>query len=478
VIKPVFAIALGLAVVLLLSGVAELALRMGAPPAAWPTTWGPPDFDGTITDPLLGSRPRPGWSGSWFSMSDPEGFEVEIDPRGFRSTALGPAAASARRVAFLGDSCTFGWDVDSHETFAAQLARMAGTDASGLGMDVLNGGFPGDSAVVGLYKLREHVLPLAPDLVVIGFSANNAFRLTRSADTERFRLFALRKAVLRSRLVHDVSALLARWRLTGPRVDPRSRTAIEGIPLSQLHRVSNLAEFERALRQSVIEARAADARVLLLLLPRATEVSPGFRHEDVALAKPLERPERERPERERAGTLPTDRERSLLELSCLDPAADDALGALQRGLPKWKPLQPSKPGARAWLARGAVAYERSDYRLAATRFSRALEVEPEAPLALYALGAAEIAMESVASGLARMQRAEELACNVFLQYQVALWRIGVEMGVPVVDVLLVFHAHSREELFLDEAHPTARGHRLIAEALHRAIGGPHAIGRD
>ena len=103
-----------------------------------------------------------------------------MDERGFRATGFAPPdpAASPSRVAFLGDSCTFGWNVDTRETFVAQLSSIQRSVAPDEPMDLVNGGFPGDSAVAGFYKLRERVLPLAPDLVVLGFSAHNAFRFS------------------------------------------------------------------------------------------------------------------------------------------------------------------------------------------------------------------------------------------------------------------------------------------------------------
>ena len=60
-------------------------------------------------------------------------------------------------------------------------------------------------------------------------------------------------------------------------------------------------------------------------------------------------------------------------------------------------------------------------------------------------------------------------CNVFLQHQIALWRLAHELNVPVVDLALHFQAHDGEALFMDPAHPNTAGHRLIADALWSAL---------
>ncbi len=167
------------AVTLAAFGVLELAVRLaGIQPARWPSAGGRSVL-GAEVDPLLGAMLQPEWSGQWTS-----GFQVETDERRFRITGHAPPKSPRARVAFLGDSCTFGWGVDTPGTYIARIDELQRRNGTAQ-VELINAAYPGDSAVVGLYKLRERVLPLAPDVVVLAFSANNAFRLALVSDAER-----------------------------------------------------------------------------------------------------------------------------------------------------------------------------------------------------------------------------------------------------------------------------------------------------
>ena len=111
---------------------------------------------------------------------------------------------------------------------------------------------------------------------------------------------------------------------------------------------------------------------------------------------------------------------------------------------------------------------------AARAFEAALKIDPESPPALYDLGVASIAMGDTAEGLRLLARADALACNVFLQYQVVAWRVAVELDVPVVDLVLGFQAQDAGALYLDPAHPNAAAGDVIASALWPAVAGDGA----
>src|SRR5262245_51791539 len=119
------AVAAGLAVVAALVVLGEAALRLAAiGPPEWPGG-GEATMPGVRMDPLLGPTLDLGWSGRWLL------FDVAADAHGFRSTGFPPPPAPRHRIAFLGDSCTFGWGVDTPDTFVARLdarQRAAGAD--------------------------------------------------------------------------------------------------------------------------------------------------------------------------------------------------------------------------------------------------------------------------------------------------------------------------------------------------------------
>ena len=453
------AVAASVAIVAVLFALAEAAVRLaGGDPPAWPAPGAQATLPGVRVDPLLGPLLRPGWSGQWIGW-----FEVIADEHGFRSTGVPPPPRPRRRIAFLGDSCTFGWGVDTPDTFVARLAarqRDAGAD-----LEMLNAGYPGQSAIVGRYMLAEKVLPLRPDVVVLGFSANNAFRLSVASDAERFRFLVARRLLLRSRLLYEVAVRLARR--SAPALNPRDRAAVAGQRLSSVKRLAAPDEFEAATRAMVSDARRQGAAVVLLVFPRAVEVSPDpdYAAEDAARAGASDALLASPP-----GTPPTLAALGVLEASCLDHRVlPDPLAVLREQRRRWRPVYPSDATVALILRDGAESYAAGDLARAAERFAAALEVQADSPLALYDLGVVRLAMGDTERGLAALEAADRHACNVFLQYQVILWKLGIELHVPVVDLTPHFQAHGGGELLFDPAHANAPGHRVIADAVWPAL---------
>jgi lysophospholipase L1-like esterase len=54
-------------------------------------------------------------------------------------------------------------------------------------------------------------------------------------------------------------------------------------------------------------------------------------------------------------------------------------------------------------------------------------------------------------------------------YNSVIRMVGKKSGVPVVDLDAIFNKHDKDELFWDTMHPSRKGHRLIAEAVYKAI---------
>ncbi|MDX2168150.1 MAG: SGNH/GDSL hydrolase family protein [Deltaproteobacteria bacterium] len=440
---------------------AELTVRvLGIQPRDWPAAGFKRSPEQIKVDPLLGPLPRPNWSGRWFNL-----FATAFDARGFRLTGLPPPADPTLRVAFVGDSCTFGWGLDGEQTFIGAidaLQRQAGAPS----VELLNAAYPGQSAVVGEHLLVERVLPLHPDVVVIGYGANNAFRFSLVADRERFRNYSLRRWIFRSRLLHIIAAWQASKRGADP--DPRRRESIDKLPLAQVKRVAPPDEFAHSERQMVRDARAAGAKPLIMILPRASGVSTDFRFEDAARARDASRQAADAGATTASGE--SLRDRVTLEFSCIDHRdRADALGEMREQQDGWHPVYPDRLDVRALLRDGARAYVAGAFAAAVAKFAAAVAAQPDSPLAFYDLGVAQIAAGDAESGLRALHNADRLACSIFLHYQVVAWSVGLEEGVPVVDLTPWFQAHDGEPLFLDPAHPNIEGSQIIAQALWPAI---------
>ncbi|MFT4571952.1 MAG: lysophospholipase L1-like esterase [Candidatus Binatia bacterium] len=462
--KPLLAIA-SFSIMGLLLLTFELSVRfLGIDAVAWPSLEG--KTIGFIRiDPLLGALPEPDYAGKWF------GFDASFDSGGFRNTGFPPStnpeieAGDLRKVAFLGDSCTFGWGLEDSLTFTGQLDQLQ--RASGPPRLALrNAGYPGHSAVMGPYVFRQRVLAWQPDVVVLGYSANNAFRFATKGHRQRFQNYELRSLLLQSQTYRALASRVAAANHT-PRGDPRSRATIMERPLKNLHRIASLEEFEDSTRKTIKAVLSHGADPVLMVFPRSVEIQePVVPVEDVAIAIQMS-PFGNDPDPTSTGS----RELGLLEASCLDHLAiQDPVAALRSQSPSWKPVRPSDPKLLEILRAGAKAFVAGDTEEALDRFAQGVALDPASPLARYDLGVTKLKSGDPDGGLDELARAEKLACNVFLSYQVALHRIAVELEVSIIDLVPVFQVDDSEELFLDPAHPNATGSRLIAEALWARLG--------
>ena len=84
---------------------------------------------------------------------------VQVNQLGFRG---GPIHADGRKILVLGDSFTFGWGVQDHETFSAKLGEWFSEEVT-----VINGGQPGYGIFQMGATLKRVGEALRPDLVIL-----------------------------------------------------------------------------------------------------------------------------------------------------------------------------------------------------------------------------------------------------------------------------------------------------------------------
>ncbi|HEX5131725.1 MAG TPA: GDSL-type esterase/lipase family protein [Candidatus Krumholzibacteria bacterium] len=161
---------------LLLLAVSEGVLRLFAPQA--PRTEPLSGGSRAVPDSLLGHRYRPG---SRAVHRTPEfTAHYDIGPDGLRPTGNPPPDSAAVRILTIGDSFTFGDCNDAIDAWVSVLERTlreAGTPAA-----VINGGVEGYDTRSELLYLRELAPGARPDVVVLGFLANDVYTNRPLAD--------------------------------------------------------------------------------------------------------------------------------------------------------------------------------------------------------------------------------------------------------------------------------------------------------
>jgi acyl-CoA thioesterase-1 len=129
---------------------------------------------------------------------------VAVRPAASKSV---PAAASAPKVVFLGDSLTAGLGLDEGQAYPAVIERELRDE--GTPIQVINAGVSGDTTAGGLSRL-SWLLGQHPEVVVVALGANDGLRALPVAETEK----NLREIVRRSKVAG------ARVLLLGMRIPP------------------------------------------------------------------------------------------------------------------------------------------------------------------------------------------------------------------------------------------------------------------
>jgi lysophospholipase L1-like esterase len=117
-----------------------------------------------------------------------EKYEVRTNSWGFRTFEFTERKKpGVFRIVCLGDSSTFGFNVEERDAYPAVLARLL-EEAQPNRFEVLNLGVPGYSSRQGLELIRQRVLELEPDLVTFAFGTNDRFWWRPLSDDRMIRL--------------------------------------------------------------------------------------------------------------------------------------------------------------------------------------------------------------------------------------------------------------------------------------------------
>ncbi len=170
-------------------------------------------------------------------------FRLESNASGFRDRPFGPRDPGIVRIVTLGDSSTFGWGVDTEQTFQRLLEQRLNDDG-GPRFEVLNLGIPGHNSRHGLGVLRHYALALEPDILIFAYGANDPRMVPTPTDVAlagddtflagiRYGLLNLRTYRLLRRVVFSASDPL--------RPGTAERQTVTAVPLADFE--ANLREF-------------------------------------------------------------------------------------------------------------------------------------------------------------------------------------------------------------------------------------------
>ena len=117
-----------------------------------------------------------------FNPSIPDEFkdnpkwEVKLNSEGFRDTDF-PLSKPPHtiRIVCLGDSWTFGHNADQDGTYPHRLAVLLKESFPNLNIEVLNLSMLASTSLEGLQVLQRRALSLNPDIVLVGYSMNDAY---------------------------------------------------------------------------------------------------------------------------------------------------------------------------------------------------------------------------------------------------------------------------------------------------------------
>lgn len=114
---------------------------------------------------------------------------VDINALGFRDPHMQREKKPGRfRIAALGDSTCFGWEVLEEDTYPRQLERLLNQNRKPDrgAVEVLNFGVPGYTSFSGKQLLDDVVWDFKPDMVLVGYGFNDwKFRTNDASDEQR-----------------------------------------------------------------------------------------------------------------------------------------------------------------------------------------------------------------------------------------------------------------------------------------------------
>ena len=251
-------------------------------------TWMLHDANALQREPQMWSNPE---SLAWLSMFEPgDGYRVRMFPGierrikntfslipedkaktylvrsnslGFRSDEITTIKdKNTYRILIFGDSSSFGWGVDQDRMFSALLKNELAAAANQVGKKIEVGNFaiPGDSSAYGQLLFDTFAHQFDPDLVILGFGANDA-KIVSVPHTDQVARFRSAHTLQSAVNILRMSALFRSLQALAQPTGKPSTTPAKKMAAVSLHDyIQNLGEMYDAA------ASMGDAKTLLLNL--------------------------------------------------------------------------------------------------------------------------------------------------------------------------------------------------------------------
>ena len=196
-------------------------------------------------------------------------WTIENDSEGYR----GPERAyrddqddAVYRILCVGDSVTFGFNVDQADAYPRQLEALLRQRHPGRHIEVVNAGVPGWSWVQGLRFLEAYGLRLRPDLVIAAHGTNDQFWHALVTDRERMPAGGMPAPEMRAPSFLEQTSIYRLLQRLGRRVHdppgPSPACRAEMVRTETCHRVS-VADIETTVREVHERVRGAGSELVV-----------------------------------------------------------------------------------------------------------------------------------------------------------------------------------------------------------------------
>ena len=207
-------------------------------------------------------------------LPDLDGREILINSKGFVGNEFTvEKPIGTYRIVAVGDSCTFGgsWN-QAYPYFLERLLSSSTTSK----FEVINAGIEGYNSTFALARIREEVIPLSPDLVIIYIGWNDLMKVNPDNLSKRGRYTWLATFIDKSYLMKALNKLLFYY--LRPMVQKPKLESSE----QDLHVFDQFVPtvYEENLERMVLAVKEGGARVLLLTRPTVAVLD--MTQEDIA----------------------------------------------------------------------------------------------------------------------------------------------------------------------------------------------------